>query len=864
MGGFFSSSNKQNMIENFKLYNIYWYDLNCNRADWEEVFSNVIFNIANNKNKIIDFFINYNQKKPWIVIISDSKGEKLISELHDNKNIKAFCLYNMSPQSFQGLKKKYKKIKGIFQNPEELYKILLKINSEYIPNLNLESGKVPNFNYFISKKYIIRNFDLNPDKINSNKYNQYVRNHLNIEINLLNQIYNKNEKNINNFYLSTLKFYEKNLQNLDENLKKEIELILPVIYFQKDINSDTVIEFMNFLYNITLISFYFSNYKYKFNKVSYEEINDIFKMEYKIAKNKIAYHNLRHFTEILSIKLKNNESLLEINNDLLNEFQKSAIYFNLLSNSILFNPMDFQMFYISKSLYKDIDFTLKSVLMKIQCGRPGYLQNIVKNLYQVFFIYDSRIAIYSNYIYANNEENEKDNILSQKDTKILDNSLIIKDFLVLGNYIFHSKIKSIEKSIDKNSIGYLTLEKVENYYKKLVSSLNYKIISFFVIISDEFYDKYDIELNLLFYQLGIIPYYIVLVDNEDKTLISLYSIKRNGVSIPILTYCLDDIINYLKNDGLSSGGISEDDWYLEIAQKLNYKYSPMDLDADIKELDNGWELSDYFNSDLLNNIILDNHKELGRSMGNINVNLYKAYKDKNADDLFLTKYCKYFGFSLRSEFDLSPLVFGKSILYAYSLQESERKSFYDIINTDLKSGNPKKICRYLELISFLNQLIKNKEIGSFSGLVYRGTFLNTNLIKELKPGKRIINTTFMSTSKVYKVAKQFLMNNNSKNAFLIIDAKYKNIDIEDLSFYKNEKEVLFMPFSHFEILEIKETNTFDKLVYEVKLKELDEENQCNYDNMKNLNIIEGEGYDIFFDKMMKYNFDTIKNKGNFK
>ena len=220
---------------------------------------------------------------------------------------------------------------------------------------------------------------------------------------------------------------------------------------------------------------------------------------------------------------------------------------------------------------------------------------------------------------------------------------------------------------------------------------------------------------------------------------------------------------------------------------------------------------------------------------------------------------KYFGFSLRNEFDLSPLTFGKSILYAYSLQESERKSFYDIINTDLRSGNPKKISRYLELISFLNQLIKKKEVCSFSGIVYRGTFLNTNLIKELKPGKRIINTTFMSTSKVYKVAKQFLMNIKNKNAFLIIDAKNKNVDIEDLSFYGNEKEVLFMPFSQFEIMEIKKSNTFDKLVYEIKLKELDQENQCNYDNMKNLNTIEGEGYDIYFDKMMKYNIDIIKS-----
>ena len=133
MGGIYSS-NKQNMIKNFRLYNIYWYDSNNNRANWEEVFSNVIFNMTSEIKKIIDFFSNYNQKKPWIVIISNSKGEKLISELHNNKNIKAFCLYKMSSEILASWTKKYEKIKGIAKNPEDLYNILLKLNREYIPN----------------------------------------------------------------------------------------------------------------------------------------------------------------------------------------------------------------------------------------------------------------------------------------------------------------------------------------------------------------------------------------------------------------------------------------------------------------------------------------------------------------------------------------------------------------------------------------------------------------------------------------------------------------------------------------------------------------------------------------------------------
>ena len=42
-------------------------------------------------------------------------------------------------------------------------------------------------------------------------------------------------------------------------------------------------------------------------------------------------------------------------------------------------------------------------------------------------------------------------------------------------------------------------------------------------------------------------------------------------------------------------------------------------------------------------------------------------------------------------------------------------------------------------------------------------------------------------------------------------------DIEKISFYPNEKKVLFFPFSSFEIKDIKQKNLENEIIYEIKL-----------------------------------------------
>ena len=164
--------------------------------------------------------------------------------------------------------------------------------------------------------------------------------------------------------------------------------------------------------------------------------------------------------------------------------------------------------------------------------------------------------------------------------------------------------------------------------------------------------------------------------------------------------------------------------------------------------------------------------------------------------------------------------------------DNNNNNFYSDINKDLREN---KKDNYLSYIKILYEGIKTKSLplGS-NNILYRGTRLLNKEIEIIKkyiknkkeglPSAIVFSKTFLSFSKDNKIAENFLKNqknNNELNKVLFILEKDNNIDynlsthadIEKISFYPNEKEVLFFPFSSFEIKEIKKVN--DR--YEIKL-----------------------------------------------
>ena len=184
--------------------------------------------------------------------------------------------------------------------------------------------------------------------------------------------------------------------------------------------------------------------------------------------------------------------------------------------------------------------------------------------------------------------------------------------------------------------------------------------------------------------------------------------------------------------------------------------------------------------------------------------------------------------------------------------DNNNNNFYSDINKDLREN---KKDNYLSYIKILYEGIKTKSLplGS-NNILYRGTRLLNKEIEIIKkyiknkkeglPSAIVFSKTFLSFSKDNKIAENFLKNqknNNELNKVLFILEKDNNIDynlsthadIEKISFYPNEKEVLFFPFSSFEIKEIKKVN--DR--YEIKLLYLGKYIKELEKNKNNNNII---------------------------
>ena len=69
---------------------------------------------------------------------------------------------------------------------------------------------------------------------------------------------------------------------------------------------------------------------------------------------------------------------------------------------------------------------------------------------------------------------------------------------------------------------------------------------------------------------------------------------------------------------------------------------------------------------------------------------------------------------------------------------------------------------------------------------------------------------------------------------IIIDSKGNNIDIdlEKISKYQKEREVLFIPFTPFKVIKKYKSNIKKELINFIILQQdLSSNNKCNYDNM---------------------------------
>ena len=89
-------------------------------------------------------------------------------------------------------------------------------------------------------------------------------------------------------------------------------------------------------------------------------------------------------------------------------------------------------------------------------------------------------------------------------------------------------------------------------------------------------------------------------------------------------------------------------------------------------------------------------------------------------DIFFSQNCLYFGWKIYPDLKINEIGLIRRFLYLYCREESpSEKSFYRIVNDDLRSRDPYKINRYINILAFITEFINCHILASFEGYVYR-------------------------------------------------------------------------------------------------------------------------------------------------
>ena len=379
-----------------------------------------------------------------------------------------------------------------------------------------------------------------------------------------------------------------------------------------------------------------------------------------------------------------------------------------------------------------------------------------------------------------------------------------------------SKIKNSENSEYAKFLSktYANISFFNNIKDALKSLQKIKFNLTYIIVSGSFFAEFITELKKFENKISTVPKIIIFTSEKRKAIIqnmneindSFYNIGGIAVTFEDVQSFLDTNIfgkelNYvrsLRRDKIQSGG----DFSFQIIENKNDLVGPVYLsDLIIKPYKLEYIIFDKY--------LIDNYGDI------MNALISQVY---NVD-------CPV---SLRVKYWLR----------AYTLETK----FYKDMNSDLMKDKSKIYLPYIKLL--YSGLTDNNIITNVSDDLYRGALINKdevqNLINHLNnkkssdiPWGLIYCKSFMSFSIDINVALHFMQNKNPNEkkvrVLYILKAEsgidHKNVtnaDLNDISFFEEEREILLFPFSIYEInAVIKKSNYYEiYLNYLGKYKEL--------------------------------------------
>ena len=378
-------------------------------------------------------------------------------------------------------------------------------------------------------------------------------------------------------------------------------------------------------------------------------------------------------------------------------------------------------------------------------------------------------------------------------------------------------------------------------FKEIGSTINYlKNLEFeetYLITNGKFYIKFIEEFKKNIREICVVPKIIILT-TDKKDFLTKNPEYKNFEKDPYynlggIQTSFDDIKKFIfkKNEPKKEIKEFKDNKNNQISRFLTNNQNDKDL------------IFEYVDSNIkLVYPLL--YKSLIKINKNDNINLFtgslydKYKKFKDIYDLF------------NPIIDLSNVPIELLSKY-YARLQTLQTAFYTDINKDLRENNKEN---YLIYIKVLYEGLKLKSFKlSEDEVLYRGGKLSNNEIEKIKkdlkdlankkekePGIIVFSKTFLSFSKEESIAKEFLGDREkglNKVIFILENTKKidynlsTHADIEKISFYPIEKEVLFFPFSAFKIKEMNEK----KVKEEVKIKEMNEKKVKEEVKIKEMN-----------------------------
>jgi hypothetical protein len=654
----FGGKLEKEMIETFNTFDILWYaPESSEKIEQWIAFTNVVVQKIADEEIFKTTALFGEMIRRSIIISTGNYAEKTIPKIAKLLQLNVI-IYCMDKEYHKQWSEKYEIIKGVFTIPEQIFEYLLKFQKSgfEIPvfSYKIISSEEFNFNFYDSLKdteFILK------DNIFNLKLNNYER-RCSGRLYELKLAYS----NVSDFF----DFFRSNTVEVINFFYGQTVMSIPGMdyFFAGTIFDRPTKELNLFFIVLNLISVYFSKFPYLYGLLNYDEILNLFKVQLTIDDLRNDYHELfeKYLSYLFNKLNKENASILEevIHLKFLHTFLiKFAIYFQ--KTILKFNPSDFCKFPALIKYFMDIDFCLKLFFCNIYelFKFKQYKINQNKAVSEV----DKRLAIFQNYVLSNYYKTKALKHVSEEELNTINETLKIRDFIVLGSKKFHKMIQNIENNFAHKKIGYIDMLGLREYLIKK-KDVKYRNFAYYLIIEAETAEKMYKELYTLKNEFGLMLYLIIYNQNIKKLINKRpFQIKTH---LPLfIANNENEIINVINSQEYINCGINflnETSDMVNSFKKLMHKEDieiPKNEIEDNKIFDrvaseDGWELVDKIPEKIFQDSILGT-VELSFIIDNIKIQYFEMFKEKKIDYLFNQTYCKYFHFNLLPELFISSL-----------------------------------------------------------------------------------------------------------------------------------------------------------------------------------------------------------------